>query len=103
MNEELVKQLRRLAPMCRGQVEIYIEKAADEIERLERERDALIAKNEALRKGLNAVAALINDSHGVTGLHLNGDIAPWDELRTGGRFEDWLIDFDNAMDEGSGK
>jgi hypothetical protein len=81
----------------------YIERA----ESAERERDALIAENEGLRKGLNAVAALINESYGVSGLHLNGDIASWAELRTGGRFEDWLVDFDaaidNAMDEGSGK
>jgi hypothetical protein len=45
-NEALVKQLRKLAPICRGQAEIYIEKAADEIERLER----LLAENAELRK-----------------------------------------------------
>lgn len=30
---------------------------------------------------------LISESEGVAGLHLNGDIAPWDELLPGGRFE----------------
>lgn len=30
---------------------------------------------------------LISESHGVAGLHLNGDVAPWDELLPGGRFE----------------
>ena len=49
------------------------------------------------RKGLEAVESLINESHGVSGLHLNGDLAPWDELRTGGRFEEWLIAFDDAL------
>jgi hypothetical protein len=30
---------------------------------------------------------LMDESTGVAGLHLNGDLAPWDELRLGGRFE----------------
>jgi hypothetical protein len=49
------------------------------------------------RKGLEAVESLINESRGVSGLHLNGDLAPWDELRTGGRVEEWLIAFDDAL------
>jgi len=49
------------------------------------------------QKGLGAVASLINESYGVSGLHLNGDIAPWSELQTGGRFEEWLHDFDAAI------
>ena len=53
---------------------------------------------ERLRKGLSAVRDLINESTGVYGLHLNGDVSPWDELRTGGRFEGWLMDFDAAID-----
>ena len=48
--------------------------------------------------GINAVADLIDNSTGVEGLHLNGDIAPWNELRTGGRFESWLVDFDDALE-----
>lgn len=59
--------------------------AADEIERL--------------RKGIAAVSALIADSSGVCGLHLNGDPAPWDELFSGGQFEEWLADFDAARGE----
>ena len=49
------------------------------------------------RKGLEVVESLMNESHGVGGLHLNGDFAPWSELRTGGRFEEWLIAFDDAL------
>jgi len=30
---------------------------------------------------------LVGESYGVSGLHLNGDVAPWDELLPGGRFE----------------
>lgn len=48
--------------------------------------------------GINAVANLMDNSTGVDGLHLNGDIAPWGELRTGGRFEGWLVDFDEALE-----
>jgi len=64
-------------------------------------REMLERENEALRKGLDAVVALINESHGVSGLHLNGDIAPWGELRTGGSFDEWLSDFDAAIKEQS--
>jgi hypothetical protein len=46
-NEALVKQLRKLAPICRGQAEIYVEKAADEIERMEAENKRLV---EAVQK-----------------------------------------------------
>jgi hypothetical protein len=54
-----------------------------------------------LRAGIEAVEGLINDSQGVYGLHLNGDCAPWETLRTGGQFEDWLIDFDKALGGGA--
>jgi hypothetical protein len=50
------------------------------------------------RVGLDAVVTLIDSSEGVAGLHRNGDIAPWDELRAGGRFEGWLIAFDEAVE-----
>jgi hypothetical protein len=33
---------------------------------------------------------LIAESHGVYGLHRNGDPAPWEELTEGGQFEEWL-------------
>lgn len=48
--------------------------------------------------GLLAVESLILESKGVAGLHLNGDLAGWDELRTGGRFEAWLYRFDDALE-----
>ena len=55
------------------------------------------ARIEALEKGLQAVAQLIEESSGVSGLHMNGDVAPWSDLQTGGRFEEWLVDFDAAL------
>lgn len=50
-----------------------------------------------LRKARESVPALLNlvadiqglmsESEGVAGLHRNGDVAPWDELEPGGRYE----------------
>ena len=51
-----------------------------------------------LEKGIHAVLHLIENSQGVAGLHLNGDVAPWDELRDGGQFEAWLYEFDKAIE-----
>ena len=48
------------------------------------------------REGLKSIRALIDDSEGVVGLHLNGDIADWDSLEEGGEFETWLINFNLA-------
>lgn len=53
---------------------------------------------ERLAKGIESVQSLISDSKGVYGLHLNGDPSPWSELRTGGHFESWLVDFDKALE-----
>ena len=45
--------------------------------------------------GLKAVASLMSESEGVIGLHLNGNIATWDELLG----NEWLADFNEAMGE----
>ena len=39
------------------------------------------------RGALGEVQDLISESHGVYGLHMNGDDSPWNELEQGGRFE----------------
>ena len=39
------------------------------------------------REALGEVQDLIGESHGVYGLHLNGDESPWNELEQGGEFE----------------
>lgn len=44
----------------------------------------------ALERLVHDVDDLMDNSHGVTGLHLNGDVAPWSDLGEGGRFEPWL-------------
>ena len=51
-----------------------------------------------LVRGINAASDLIDNSTVVKGLHLSGDIAPWGDLRAGGRFEEWLVDFDEALE-----
>lgn len=52
------------------------------------ELDEVLAYAERLRE---SVEVLMANSHGVAGLHLNGDIASWGELTEGGRFEEWLL------------
>jgi hypothetical protein len=54
-------------------------------------------KLERARKGLKAVKDLIEESDGVAGLHLNGEVAPWDSLRSGGHYESWMRNFDEAL------
>jgi len=51
-----------------------------------------------LKRGIESVRDLIEDSVGVAGLHMNGDIATWNELEEGGRFEEWLMLFNDAED-----
>lgn len=51
---------------------------------LERERDEARSHLQAV---VSEVQNLIGESHGVYGLHLNGDAAPWSEIVAGGRFE----------------
>lgn len=53
---------------------------------------------ETLKKGIKAVSDLMEESEGVTGLHLNGNVAYWSELCRYGEFSQWLSDF-NAAEE----
>lgn len=52
----------------------------------------LKAENKKLDKGLTDVCNLIDCSSGVYGLHLNGDLASWEELE-----HDWLDNFEIAI------
>lgn len=56
----------------------------------------LLEQNKVLCQGIQAVRELIEASEGVSGLHLNGDIATWEDLLVGGYLEDWLVDFSEA-------
>ncbi len=44
---------------------------------------------------IDDINCLIGNSHGVYGLHLNGDLSPWDELLEGDQYESWLRSLDN--------
>ena len=81
----------QIQEQCRVDARAVLEALRPELEDAER-----------MRKGLEAANALMNESYGVSGLHLNGDVAPWSELRTGGRFEEWLIEFDDALESNHG-
>ena len=48
------------------------------------QRDELLGALEGLA---GDIQGLIEESDGVNGLHLNGDVATWGELEAGGRFE----------------
>lgn len=49
-----------------------------------------LALLEVLKNLVADIEALMAASDGVSGLHLNGDIAEWSSLIEGGRFEGWL-------------
>ena len=51
-----------------------------------------------LRNLVFSVRDLIAESAGVQGLHLNGDLAYWESLTRGGRFEEWLMSYDEAAE-----
>lgn len=60
----------------------------------------LRAENGRLKAGIEDVAELIDESFGVARLHQNGDVAPWDDLLAGGRYEEWLMNFSQALEKG---
>ena len=51
---------------------------------------ALQKRVKAADKLADDIESIVSYSEGVAGLHLNGDIAPWDSLLVGGDFEEWL-------------
>ena len=58
---------------------------------------ALLERVRELESGIAAVQEVIDRSYGVSGLHLNGNVAPWMDLLEGGRYESWLLDFSVAL------
>ncbi len=92
---EIIKQLQN--ELADSQLENHNLKAdLYGLEQLQKENAELRADNVKLVKGINAVRDVINNSHGVIGLHLNGDIAEWAQLESGGHFQEWLEDFNDA-------
>ena len=59
--------------------------------RLTAERDARQADLvTAAIAALHDIDDLVANSDGVSGLHMNGDMAPWSEIMDGGAFGAWL-------------
>ena len=56
---------------------------AQQAERIKEQSAALKLAREAIAE----MQGLIEESHGVYGLHMNGDDSPWNEIEHGGRFE----------------
>lgn len=54
---------------------------------LEKELNWLRGYTHQLEDGIKDIQAIINESTGVVGYHLNGDIAKWDELLSDSEFE----------------
>lgn len=54
---------------------------------------------ERLKMALEEVATLIDNSQGVVGLHMKGNIAMRDDLLLGGRYEEWLGFYDQVSKE----
>ncbi|HFY9979953.1 TPA: hypothetical protein ACIIU3_003353 [Serratia marcescens] len=50
------------------------------ISALKAERDALAVENAEMRGVIDAAVAVANNSAGIAGWHLNGEIAGWDEI-----------------------
>jgi hypothetical protein len=53
----------------------------------------LMEENARLKNAIEAINELIDQSEGVSGLHLNGNLAPWDELT-----DNWLNELKIAND-----
>lgn len=51
-----------------------------------------------MAQGILEIEELMNESKGIYGLHLNGDVSPWEELRSGGKYEEWLNKFEVALE-----
>lgn len=74
------------------------EKLKEQLAEVTAERDLFSRQTAVLWKAVRAMQDLIDQSQGVYGLHLNGDGAPWETLQKGGQFEEWLLDFDDALE-----
>jgi hypothetical protein len=70
------------------------------VDALQAELAELRKDRDRLKKAVDAVCDLIENSQGVYGLHLNGDPASWPSLLQGGMFEEWLVDFSEAVGHG---
>lgn len=53
---------------------------AEENVALQQKLDEVLAENVSLKSILEAARSVADNSHGISGWHLNGDVAEWDEI-----------------------
>ena len=81
------QDFRMCIPPQSDDTDIVLEECRDEIETLRQQLAAALATCDVKDLALQELSDLISESSGVYGLHLNGDLSPWDEIEQGGRFE----------------
>lgn len=94
----ILKQARYNALVCqntelkaeRDTANNIAEHLAREGTRLKAELERVMKERDAMGKFVADFQSLTEQSHGVTGLHLNGDTAEWESLFEGGEWEEWL-------------
>ena len=64
-----------------------VDSLEQEVSYLREQVEKLTAALKLAKEAIGEVQDLIGESHGVYGLHLNGDESPWNELEQGGEFE----------------
>jgi hypothetical protein len=68
--------------------EVFVVAAAQATELVEAAQATELV--EAAERLLHDISDLMANSEGVTGLHKNGDIAPWSDLDEDGHYNPWL-------------
>jgi hypothetical protein len=89
-----IDRIRRDYSLHPNRAEPLIPELCDEVEKLRGQRDELLT---SLQRLSEAIDGLTHSSEGVAGLHRNGDVATWEELCKGGRFEEWLTPWSDAL------
>lgn len=75
---------------------IQIKTLNDKIDDLHKAQiDRLTKQNSQMQSVINEFLELMDNSQGVSGLHLNGDVATWNDLRWKG----WLNELDKYLGE----
>lgn len=90
------QDFRMCVPPESDDTDIVLEECRNAIESLRQQLAAALAACEAKDAALQEFVDLMSESYGLTGFHLNGDIAPWSEVEEGGRFER-LTSLNNAL------
>ena len=81
------QDFRMCVPPESDDTDIVLEECRDAIESLRQKLAGALAACEVKQAALQEIIDLMSESYGLTGFHLNGDVAPWSEVEEGGRFE----------------